>query len=223
MRPPESPPQHPVSELYDGFKFLFENRIVGSVVVIGTLVTFTTAIRVVFPELAATVYNGNAFALGLLYSAVPLGATVGALVSAWADKLKQPGQVMGYICFGVFATVAVFGLVSNLWLALLLLVTFGYLSSIASLLQYTLVQGHTPDAYLGRINGLWTAQDACGDSIATMGIGAVGKVISVTGSIVLLGVVTMAGGAITLSLCKQLRTAPLTDESLDVPSEPEPV
>ncbi|WP_019604083.1 enterobactin transporter EntS [Teredinibacter turnerae] len=214
MQPPEFEPQHPLRELFDGVKFLFQNRIVGAVVIIGTLVTLTTAIRVLFPEMAESLFQDNPMALGLLYSAVPLGATLGALLSAWAERLEQPGKWMGLICCGVFGSVVAFGLVENLWLSLATLVVFGYLTCIASLLQYTLVQGHTPDEYLGRINGIWTAQDACGDSIGTVGIGLIGKVLSTAGSIVLLGAGALTLGLVTLGLCKQLRSAGLTDTAL---------
>lgn len=215
MTPPATEAQHPLRELLDGVRFLFANRVVGAVVIIGTLVTLTTAIRVLFPELADSRFGGNAMALGLLYSAVPLGATLGALLSGWAEHVRQPGNVMGAICFGVFLSVIAFGVSTSFWLALLILVVFGYLSCIASLLQYTLVQGHTPDHYLGRINGIWTAQDACGDALGTVGIGILGKVVSIAGSVVVLGAGSLALGVLTMGLCKQLRQAALSDPELD--------
>lgn len=214
MKPAQQETQHPLLELWGGFRFLLQNRVVGSVVLIGTLVTLTTAIRVLFPALVETRFQGGALALGLMYSAVPLGATFGALLSGWASHLRQPGHTMGLICLAVFTSVALLGLAPSLWLVLLLLVVFGYLSSIASLLQYTLVQGHTPDVYLGRINGIWTAQDACGDSVGTLGIGLIGKVLPATASIFALGAGSLAAGAVLLVLAKTLRYAPLSNPAL---------
>ncbi|WP_075184587.1 enterobactin transporter EntS [Teredinibacter haidensis] len=214
MKPPVLAVRNPLLELLDGLNFVLHNKVVGSVVAIGTLVTFTTAIRVLFPALVDESFGGGAFELGLMYSAVPLGACLGALISAWANHLRQPGQVMMLVCMAVFVCITLLGLTPNLWLALPILVLFGYLVSIASLLQYTLVQGHTPDIYLGRINGLWTAQDACGDSLGTFGIGVLGKFLPALGSIFTLGAGSLLVGLSLLGICKTVRNAPLNNPEL---------
>ncbi len=59
--------------------------------------------------------------------------------------------------------------------AVMCLVIFGWLSAISSLLQYTLIQTQTPEGMLGRINGLWTAQNVTGDAIGAALIGALGS------------------------------------------------
>ena len=51
------------------------------------------------------------------------------------------------------------------------LVAFGYLSALNSLLQYGLIQSLTPDNFLGRINGLWTAQNVVGDALGALLLG----------------------------------------------------
>lgn len=215
MRPQQVEDHHPLRALAEGFRFMFTNKIVFSVVLIGTLVTLTTAIRVLFPALAETAYNGGAFELGLMYSAVPLGATLGAIISGWANHLVRPGLMMMYTSIAAFFCLSLLGLTNNFIVALLLLAAFGYLVSIASLLQYTLVQGHTPDNYLGRINALWTAQDASGDSLGTMGIGVLGKFMSSLASIFTLGAIATALGAVMLGLFKTLRDAPMEAEGVN--------
>lgn len=214
MQPKVAELDHPLRELAEGFRFLFTNPVVASAALIGTLVTLTTAIRVLFPALAETAYGGGAFEVGLMYSAVPLGATLGAIVSGWANDLKRPGLIMMFTSLGAFLCMMLLGISRNFALALLLLAAFGYLVSIASLLQYTLVQGHTPDNYLGRINGLWTAQDASGDSLGTLGIGVLGKFMSSLGSIFVFGATAMGLGLLMLGFFKTLRTAPLNDDAL---------
>lgn len=57
-------------------------------------------------------------------------------------------------------------------LGVVCLALFGWLSAVSSLLQYTMLQTQTPEAMLGRINGLWTAQNVTGDAI---GRGAAGR------------------------------------------------
>ena len=212
MKPKVDEIDHPLKALADGFRFLFTNKIVASAALIGTLVTLTTAIRVLFPALAETAYGGGAFEVGLMYSAVPLGATLGAIISGWANNLQHPGFIMILTSIAAFVCMMLLGLNNNFIFALVLLAAFGYLVSISSLLQYTIVQGHTPDHYLGRINGLWTAQDASGDSLGTLGIGALGKFMSSLASIFTFGAVAAGLGVVMLALFKTLRNAPLNSE-----------
>ena len=215
MKPKVDEVEHPLRALADGFRFLFTNKVVASAALIGTLVTLTTAIRVLFPALADTAYGGGAFEVGLMYSAVPLGATLGAIISGWANDLLRPGLVMILTSLGAFACMMLLGLNHNFIFALTLLAAFGYLVSISSLLQYTIVQGHTPDHYLGRINGLWTAQDASGDSLGTLGIGVLGKFMSSLGSIFVFGATAMGLGILMLGFFKMLRDAPMNNEALE--------
>jgi ENTS family enterobactin (siderophore) exporter len=214
MRPKEVKSHNPLKSLWDGFTYLCTNKIVASVVIIGTLVTLTTAIRVLFPALADTVYGGGAWTVGLMYSAVPLGATMGAIISGWTNHIEKPGLVMMLTSLAAFLCLMGIGSTTYFPLALILLALFGYLVSIASLLQYSFVQGHTPDHYLGRINGIWTAQDASGDSIGTLSIGALGKLLSSLGSIFAFGAVSMGIGLIMLASLKTLRSSPLNDPEL---------
>lgn len=220
MQPPPSDDsdQHPLAAIGSGFRYLLQNRIVGCVVLAGTLVTLTTAIRVLFPQLAAEVYLADATAVGLMYSAIALGGTLGALISGWAEHLRQPGQVMLVLSLGVYACVLLLANITLLWLALPVLVLMGYLVSITGLLQYSLVQGHTPDQYLGRINGIWTAQDASGDSIATLAVGAIGKSLGTLPGVMMLGAATLTAGVWMAASFRQLRQAGLHDPELQQPA-----
>ncbi|WP_221797926.1 enterobactin transporter EntS [Oceanobacter mangrovi] len=222
MRPPEpDEEEHPLAAIASGFRYLLENRIVGCVVLAGTLVTLTTAIRVLFPQLSETVYHTGPAEVGLMYSAIALGGTLGALVSGWANHLQRPGQTMLLLSLGVYGCVMALGLVSLFWLALLVLIVMGYLVSITALLQYTLVQGHTPDQYLGRINGIWTAQDASGDSIATLAVGAMGKSLSTLSSVLVIGASTLTLGVLMTLGFRQLANAGFQAEADEQPDQPD--
>lgn len=215
MKPQVDEIEHPLRALADGFKFLLTNKIVASTALIGALVTITTAIRVLFPALAESAYGGGAFEVGLMYAAVPLGATLGAIISGWANHLQRPGFAIMLTSLAAFACITLLGLNHNFIFALILLAAFGYLVSISSLLQYTLVQNHTPDHYLGRVNGLWTAQDASGDSLGALGIGVLGKFMSSLASIFVLGAAAMGCGLVMMGLFKTLRETSMNNEQAD--------
>jgi len=210
----ESEDEHPVQQLLQGFKFVFQNKVVGSTILIGTILGFTSAIRILFPQIVDQQFAGGAFELGLMYSAVPLGATLGALLSGWTANLTRPGTVMIYASLAVFACMFLIGLSPWLLLTLVILSVFGYLSAIANLLQYSIVQGHTPDEYLGRINAIWLAQDASSDSIATTILGALTRFLPISSSIFIFSGLSFALGLGFLMSAEKIRDASFNDPDL---------
>jgi ENTS family enterobactin (siderophore) exporter len=85
------------------------------------------------------------------------------------------------------------------------LVIFGWLSAISSLLQYTLIQTQTPEGMLGRINGLWTAQNVTGDAIGAAILGGLGAMMTPVASASSSGFVLAMVGVILLVALVELR------------------
>lgn len=194
MVPERQEAQHPLRMMASAFGFLLRQRRLLVVFAIGTLLTLTTSIRILFPAIVTDTLGGGAFEIGLMYSAVPLGATLGAALSGWARGLRQPERAMCALCAVAFCSVIVLGAAGHLVLILGALVVYGYANSVASLLQYTLVQELTPDPFLGRINSLWAAQDVAGDSIGAVGIGALVQALPKTGIMAMgLGALVIGG------------------------------
>lgn len=214
MKSTHQAPENPMQSLYEGVQFLFSNKVVGCVVVFGTLETLATAVRVMFPALALETFAGDATNAGFIYSAVPLGAMIGALTSGWVKESKKPGMVMIYSTMGTFLTIVLMGLAGCFWLFLAILVVYGYLGSVASLIQYSIIQGHTPDHLLGRVSSLWTAQDVTGDSIGAIGLGALGKVLAPTISVLSFGLGATSIGMLMVIAFRPLRQATLFDFTL---------
>ncbi|UKJ76355.1 enterobactin transporter EntS [Azospirillum brasilense] len=215
MMPPGEAGENPLRAMAQAFAFLFGHKVILSVVALGCLSTVTTSIRILFPALVEEVFGGGAFETGLMYSAVPIGATLGAALSGWAARLERPGLAMGGACMGAFACVAVIGAAGSLYVALPLLVLFGYATSIASLLEYSMVQGHTPDRLLGRVNSLWTAQDVFGDSAGTVGMGLLATLLSPAVGILALGLGALALAAAVTATATTMRGAPMSDPALE--------
>lgn len=90
-------------------------------------------------------------------------------------------------------------------LGALCLALFGWLSAISSLLQYTLIQTQTPEAMLGRINGLWTAQNVTGDAIGAALLGGLGAMMTPVASASTSGWVLVIVGVILIGLLGELR------------------
>lgn len=170
LPPPPQSHARPLHALVEGFKFLLGHRLIGGVALTGALLTMATAIRVLYPALALR-WELSAQQIGFLYAAIPLGAAAGALTSGNLAQHPRPGLVMMLTAVAAFVAVGLCGLMPYWQAGAFCLMLFGYLSALSALLQYTLIQTLTPDAMLGRVNGLWTAQNVMGDSLGALLLG----------------------------------------------------
>ncbi len=176
LPPPPQPREHPLKALATGVQFLFASPLVGMTAFIGALVTLASAVRVLYPALAPH-WQIDINQLGLMYAAVPLGAAIGALTSGRLAHSPRPGVLILARALAAFVALGLFSLMPLFELGLLCLVAFGYFSAINSLVQYAMIQALTPDALLGRINSLWTAQNVTGDAIGAAIIGSMGSLL----------------------------------------------
>ncbi|SFR02744.1 MFS transporter, ENTS family, enterobactin (siderophore) exporter [Enterobacter sp. kpr-6] len=177
LPPPPQPREHPLKSLLAAFQFLLRSPLIGGIALLGGLLTMASAVRVLYPALAVD-WQMSASEIGLLYAAVPLGAAFGALTSGNIAQSVRPGRIMLCATVAAFVAIALFSLMPVWALGVFFLALFGWLSAVSSLLQYTLIQTQTPEAMLGRINGLWTAQNVTGDAIGAALLGSMGALMT---------------------------------------------
>jgi hypothetical protein len=72
--------------------------------------------------------------------------------------------------------------------AVAILVTFGFTASLEEILRYGLIQTHTPDAHLGRVNSLWSAQETAGYAAGSLGAGLTGRALGPGSAIMAYGI-----------------------------------
>ncbi|WP_054179849.1 enterobactin transporter EntS [Trabulsiella odontotermitis] len=205
LPPPPQPREHPLTSLLAGIRFLFHNPLIGGIALLGALLTMASAVRVLYPALAQG-WQMSSSQIGLLYAALPLGAALGALTSGTLAQTSRPGRLMLLTTVAAFIAIALFS-VMPWWLGgALCLVFAGWLSAISSLLQYTLIQSQTPEAMLGRINGLWTAQNVTGDAIGAALLGGMGAILTPVASASASGWGLALIGVLLIGLLRELRT-----------------
>lgn len=204
MPAPQMQREHPLRALLQAFRFLLNNPLIGGVALVGALLTMASAVRVLYPALAGH-WQMSTSQIGFLYAAVPLGAALGALTSGRIAHTLMPGRVMLASTIAAFIAVGGFGVMPFWGLAVVCLALFGYLSAISSLLQYTLIQTQTPDDMLGRINGLWTAQNVTGDAIGAALLGAMGTLLTPAASASVSGLGLAVAGLLLALMLNELR------------------
>lgn len=204
LPPPPQPREHPLKSLMAAIRFLFSNPLIGGIALLGGLLTMASAVRVLYPALAGE-WQMRASEIGVLYAAIPLGAACGALTSGNLAQSARPGLIMLVATLASFIAIGFFSLMPVWALGVMCLVIFGWLSAVSSLLQYTLIQTQTPEGMLGRINGLWTAQNVTGDAIGAAILGGLGAIMTPVASASSSGFVLAVVGVILLAVLVELR------------------
>jgi ENTS family enterobactin (siderophore) exporter len=110
--------------------------------------------------------------------------------------------------------ITVFGLVSSLPVALVLLAVAGMGDMISMVLRNTLLQLYTPDALRGRVSSLYLAQVTSTPALGNVEAGAVARALGLEFSIVSGGLACVAGALVLGGLIPALRTASLRDTEL---------
>lgn len=204
LPPPPQPREHPLKSLLTALRFLLASPLIGGIALLGGLLTMASAVRVLYPALAIN-WQMSAAQIGLLYAAIPFGAAVGALTSGQLAHSVRPGLIMLASTVGSFLAIGLFALMPVWGLGILCLALFGWLSAVSSLLQYTMLQTQTPENMLGRINGLWTAQNVTGDAIGAALLGGLGAIMTPVASASVSGFGLVVAGLILLLLLSELR------------------
>ena len=111
--------------------------------------------------------------------------------TAIADKHVPIRAGSDIVLLGALTAAAVvqigFGFAPVAWLAIVLLCVVGYLEATQEVLRYSLIQHHTPGPLLGRVNGIWMAQEVGGVTIGALVAGAFGTIWTASDAIVYYG------------------------------------
>jgi MFS family permease len=182
--------------------------------------------RAVFPVLAANTFNTNAQGLGYLYAAPGVGGIIAALSSGWLGRSPRLGRILVVsIALWGLAIIA-FGLVTSLWVGLLLLAVAGAVDSFSAVCRNTMMQTLTPDEIRGRLTATYFMVVVGGPFIGDLEAGVVAGVASARVSILSGGVLSIVGLGIAVILFPQVwryrgraaeATAAMTDDALAGP------
>lgn len=157
MRFPDATgPLRPVSpwraELAEGFRYAWGTPRVRAIL---GLVVATSLLGVPYavflPAYAGEILGGDSTGLGILMSAVGLGALAGALAVGYRKSTQGLDRVAGAAAFAFGLGVAAFALSDRFWLSagLLLFTGFGLMAEVAC--ANTLLQSFAPERLRGRV------------------------------------------------------------------------
>ena len=151
--PPE-PGELSWASLAAGFHFLRDTRILLAAMLLDTFAVLLGGATALMPVYAKDILHGGPRELGWLLAAPSLGAVTAAFIQAHRPPWKSAGRALLASVAGYGVVTIAFGLSTNLWLSLGLLVLLGACDNISVVLRGTLVQVLTPDAMRGRVSAL---------------------------------------------------------------------
>jgi MFS family permease len=153
----KAPPQAPVTDartigmIVDGLRYVWSNKIVLGAISLDLVVVLLAGAVALLPVFARDILHAGPSELGVLRSAMGVGAASVALWLAVAPLRRRVGFWMfgATIIFGL-ATI-VFGQSQSLWLTAAALAIAGGVDMISVYVRQSLVQLATPDAMRGRV------------------------------------------------------------------------
>jgi len=165
------------SQVADGFRFVAANQLLLISFAVDLIAMVLGMPRALFPQLAATTYAGNHFALGLLFAAMPAGALVGGLLSGTFTRIRRHGAMtIGAVAaWGVVMTG--FGLAGSLWLACLFMALGGVADFVSMVFRNAILQSVAPDEMRGRMQGVFVVVVAGGPRLADLVHGIAGATL----------------------------------------------
>jgi len=137
-----------------GFRFVFANQIVLGTITLDLFAVLLGGATALLPVYAKDILRVGPEGLGLLQSALPLGALACAFWLAHRPPMQKAGRalIMAVTLFGV-ATIG-FGFSRWFWFSMAMLFACGALDHISVVVRHTLVQLLTPDEKRGRVSAV---------------------------------------------------------------------
>jgi len=189
----------------EGFAFLRGRAVLKAAFAIDVVAMVFGMPRALFPILAVTQFHRGPAVVGLLFAAPAVGAVLGALTAGWIARVRHQGMAIVWAVVVWGAGIAAFGLVSSLWLGLLLLAIAGAADVISAVFRSTILQLSVPDALRGRLSQIHILVVTGGPRLGDLEAGMVASAFSPAVSVVSGGLLCIAGAALLAWLVPSFR------------------
>jgi MFS family permease len=181
------------ASIAEGFRYLKDQRVIQATLLIDLNAMVFGMPTALFPAMGTGVFGGDAFTVGLLHSAVGVGALIGALTSGWVSSVIRQGRATIIAVMGWGLAIAIFGLTDSLPLALAMLAFAGAADVVSAIFRGSIVQLTAPDELRGRMGGMHTAVVAGGPRLGDLEAGVVAELTSIRFSVVSGGLACIVG------------------------------
>jgi MFS family permease len=178
----------------EGFRFLKGKRVLQSTFTVDLVAMIFGMPRALFPRLAVVQFHRGPEVVGLLFSALSVGALLGALSSGWVGEVRRPGRAI-LVAVTIWGLAVVgFGLSGrNLALAFGFLAVAGAADVISAVFRGSSQQMIVPDSLRGRLSALNILVVAGGARLGDFEAGIAGSLFTPFIAVVSGGVLCLCG------------------------------
>lgn len=177
----------------EGFRFLRPRRIIQAAFLLDLSAMVFGMPTALFPAIGTELLGGDAFTVGLLYSAPGIGALVAALTSGWVSRVRRQGVAVVAAITGWGLAITVFGFSTSLMISLVMLGLAGAFDVVSAIFRQSIVQLSVPDDLRGRLSSMHMAITAGGPRLGDLESGLVASVTSVPFAVVSGGIACLLG------------------------------
>jgi MFS family permease len=180
-----------IHAVIDGLRFVRENPVILSLMVLDFLATLFGASLVLLPIFAKDILKVGASGLGFLYSAPAAGAVVGGIILSALPVTRKPGRlvILSVACYGV--AVAIFGAAPNFLVALAALAATGAADTVSMTFRHTIRQLATPDELRGRMAAVHSVFAGGGPELGNFEAGITAKMFGTQNAVILGGIASV--------------------------------
>jgi MFS family permease len=193
------------TSLIEGLRYLGGNKIILATMALDFIAMFFGWPRAMFPFFAERIHDVGPTGLGFLFAAPGVGALIGALCAGWVSAVRRQGAAVlaAVVVWG--AAVTGFGLLRTAFpVALALLAVAGAADVFSAIFRGTIIQLSVPDHLRGRITAVNLMVVISGPRLGEVESGVVAHFTSPAASVVIGGLVTLAGVAAVMLLIPRL-------------------
>lgn len=175
----------------EGMKYVFSQKLLLSTGIMDFLIMFFASAQTILPAIVQEIYHGGSWQLGVLYSAISLGAIIpGIYLSTKHHISNLRNTLVGSVVLVSLATIA-FGLAPNYIFAFLALVAFGVGDEISSIIRNNIRHIITPDHMRARMIAVISLFFVGGPRLGDFEAGLTGALWGLRPSLVINGILAL--------------------------------
>ena len=182
-----------LDSLLGGIRFIRSTRIIFGAITLDLFAVLFGGSVALLPLFAQSVLHTGPFGLGVLRSAVAVGALLGAIRMARKPLRSHAGRTLLIVVGAFGASMIVFGLSHSFWLSALALAVSGFVDMFSMNIRATTVALATPNELRGRVNAVEGVFIGASNELGAFESGAAAALVGAVPAVV-------AGGAITVML-----------------------
>jgi MFS family permease len=187
------PPPPKLDSLLGGIRFIRSSPVILGAITLDLFAVLFGGAVALLPLFAQSILHTGPFGLGVLRSAVAVGALIAAVRLAHKPLGSHAGRTLLVVVGAFGASMVVFGLSKWFWLSALALAVSGFADMISMNIRATAVALATPNELRGRVNAVEGVFIGASNELGAFESGAAAALLGAVPAVV-------AGGALTIAL-----------------------